>query len=116
MLSHEEKHGGQPLYSPKILHDENNPGVEDSKKKKKKVTVVDEERERRRANLIRKVNEEGIWFKSYRDGRLTSLTPESSVDCQKAFGADIIIPLDELPPPHCTDRERLITSLHRTHR
>lgn len=28
------------------------------------------------------------------------LTPESSVAAQKAFGADIIIPLDELPPYH----------------
>lgn len=28
------------------------------------------------------------------------LTPESSVEAQKKLGADIIIPLDELPPYH----------------
>ena len=32
-------------------------------------------------------------FKSYRDGRQVSLTPESSVLAQKQLGADIIIPL-----------------------
>ena len=40
-------------------------------------------------------------FKSYRDGAVIELTPESSVQAQKKFGADIII-LDELPPYHVT--------------
>ena len=44
-----------------------------------------------------KVTEEGVIFRSYRDGRKVSLTPESTVQAQKSFGADIIIPLDELP-------------------
>ena len=43
------------------------------------------------------------------------LTPESSVQAQKDLGADIIIPLDELPPYHI-DKRKLINSLHRTHR
>lgn len=34
---------------------------------------------------------------------------------QKSFGADIIIPLDELPPHHIGESE-LLESLHRTHR
>ena len=42
------------------------------------------------------VSEEGTVFRSYRDGSTINLTPESSVDAQKKFGADIIIPLDEL--------------------
>ena len=39
-------------------------------------------------------------FGSYRNGDLVKLTPESSVKTQKSLGADIIIPLDELPPYH----------------
>lgn len=59
--------------------------------------------------------EEGVVFKSYRDGRKISLTPESTVEAQKKYGADIIIPLDELPP-HFTDRDALVRSVERTHR
>ena len=37
------------------------------------------------------INEEGARFRSYRDGSLVELTPESTVRAQKAIGADIII-------------------------
>jgi queuine tRNA-ribosyltransferase len=43
-----------------------------------------------------KVSEEGVTFRSYRDGTLVSLSPETTVDAQKEYGADIIIPLDEV--------------------
>ena len=62
-----------------------------------------------------KITEEGVLFRSYRDGSLIHLTPESSIQAQKAFGADIIIPFDELPPYHI-DPKKLEASLHRTHR
>lgn len=62
-----------------------------------------------------KVTEEGAYFRSYRDGRKFLLTPESTVQAQKAFGADIIIPLDELPPYHI-DPKVLEDSVERTHR
>lgn len=62
-----------------------------------------------------KVTEEGVIFRSYRDGRKVSLTPESTVQAQKSFGADIIIPLDELPPYHI-DPKVLEDSVDRTHR
>lgn len=62
-----------------------------------------------------KVTEEGVVFRSYRDGRKVNLTPESTVQAQKAFGADIIIPLDELPPYHI-DPKVLEASVDRTHR
>ena len=39
----------------------------------------------------------GASFRSYRDGRMLHLSPESTVRSQKALGADIIIPLDDLP-------------------
>ena len=62
-----------------------------------------------------KVTEEGVIFRSYRDGRKIELTPESTVQAQKSYGADIIIPLDELPPYHI-DRERLAQSVALSHR
>lgn len=62
-----------------------------------------------------KVTEEGVVFRSYRDGRKIPLTPESTIRAQKSFGADIIIPLDELPPYHI-DPKVLEDSVERTHR
>lgn len=64
---------------------------------------------------VLKINEDGVLFRSYRDGSKILLTPESSVLAQKALGADIIIPFDELPPYHI-DAKKLKASLDRTHR
>jgi len=66
-------------------------------------------------NLVLKTSEEGVLFRSYRDGTKMLLTPETSIAAQKDLGADIIIPFDELPPYHI-DPQKLINSLHRTHR
>jgi len=66
-------------------------------------------------NSVLKIDEEGVLFRSYRDGTPVLLTPESSVQAQKDLGADIIIPLDELPPYH-VDRRALLRSFERTHR
>jgi len=66
-------------------------------------------------NSVLKINEEGVLFRSYRDGNPILLTPESSVQAQKDLGADIIIPLDELPPYH-VDKRALFNSFERTHR
>lgn len=62
-----------------------------------------------------KVSEDGVTFRSYRDGSKFLLTPESTVQAQKDIGADIIIPLDELPPYHI-DRQKLVESVARSHR
>jgi queuine tRNA-ribosyltransferase len=64
---------------------------------------------------VLKIDEEGVVFRSYRDGAKILLTPETSIQAQKALGADIIIPFDELPPYHI-GKEALIQSLERTHR
>jgi queuine tRNA-ribosyltransferase len=64
---------------------------------------------------VLKINENGVLFRSYRDGQKILLTPESSVDAQKKLGADIIIPFDELPGYH-VDKKYLVNSLARTHR
>jgi queuine tRNA-ribosyltransferase len=66
-------------------------------------------------NSVLKISEDGVLFRSYRDGAPLLLTPESSIQAQKQLGADIIIPFDELPPYHI-DKQALISSLDRTHR
>ena len=66
-------------------------------------------------NGVAKITEDGVTFRSYRDGSKLLLTPESSIEAQKKIGADIIVSFDELPPYH-TDVRRLKKSLDRTHR
>ncbi len=65
--------------------------------------------------LVLKISEDGVLFRSYRDGSKILLSPESSIAAQKKLGADIIIPFDELPPYHL-DYRKLEESLERTHR
>lgn len=72
-------------------------------------------RSRGEASLLLSVTEEGATFRSYRDGTTMTLTPESSVRAQKSFGADIIVPLDELPPYHI-ERDALHRSVLLSHR
>lgn len=64
---------------------------------------------------VLKITEEGVLFRSYRDGKKVFLSPETSIQAQKQLGADIIIPFDELPPYHISP-EYLKESLDRTHR
>lgn len=47
-------------------------------------------------SLIR-ISEEGAWFYSYLNGEKLHLTPELSMDVQRALGADLIFQLDECP-------------------
>ena len=67
------------------------------------------------SGLVRSITEEGVVFRSYRNGDPIVLTPESSIAAQKAFGADIIVAFDELPPYHI-EKRALVSSLERTHR
>lgn len=46
------------------------------------------------------VTEEGATFRSYLNGNKILLTPELSIQAQIAFGADIIVCLDECAPHH----------------
>ncbi|MCH9812152.1 tRNA-guanosine(34) transglycosylase [bacterium] len=64
---------------------------------------------------VLKITEDGVLFRSYRDGKKILLTPETSIQIQKSLGADIIIPFDELPPYHISD-QKLLESFERTHR
>ena len=47
---------------------------------------------------LRKLTEDGVTFKSPRDGRTIHLTPEKSIAIQNALGADVIMAFDECPP------------------
>ncbi len=81
-------------------------------------TVADELKSRgqkKTGNSVLKINEDGVLFRSYRDGSKILLTPETSIQAQKDLGADIIIPFDELPPYHI-DAQALKKSFDRTHR
>jgi queuine tRNA-ribosyltransferase len=81
-------------------------------------SVADELKSRgakKRDGHVLKICEEGVHFRSYRDGAKVLLTPETSIQTQKALGADIIIPFDELPPYHIGS-DQLKRSLERTHR
>lgn len=69
---------------------------------------------KKHSNSVVKITEDGVLFRSYRDGQKFLLTPESSVKAQKDLGADIIIPFDELPPYHI-EKKALERSLRRTH-
>ncbi|MFC1894693.1 tRNA guanosine(34) transglycosylase Tgt [Candidatus Dependentiae bacterium] len=64
---------------------------------------------------VLKITEDGVLFRSYRDGAKVLLTPESSIQAQKDIGADLIVSFDELPPYHFSDK-KLKQSLDRTHR
>ncbi|CDK30570.1 tRNA guanosine(34) transglycosylase Tgt [Candidatus Babela massiliensis] len=70
---------------------------------------------KKHTEAVVKISEEGVLFRSYKDGSKIMLTPETSIQAQKDLGADIIIPFDELPPYHI-DQSKLQKSLDRTHR
>jgi queuine tRNA-ribosyltransferase len=72
-------------------------------------------RSRRAGSLVRSVTEAGVIFRSYRDGAEMLLTPESAVDRQRKLGADIMMPLDHLPPYHVAPAA-LAESVARSHR
>lgn len=64
---------------------------------------------------LRQISEEGVKFRSPRDGRLVHLTPESAIAIQNALGADVIMAFDECPP-YPAERSQIIAATERTHR
>ena len=63
----------------------------------------------------RKINEEGVKFKSHIDGSTHFFTPENVMDTQRTIGADIIMAFDECTPYPC-DYNYAKQSMHMTHR
>src|SRR5699024_3205807 len=64
---------------------------------------------------MRKIEEEGVHFRSHLDGSKLFLTPEKSMDIQHDLGADIIMSFDECAPIPAS-REYVKDSLERTTR
>ncbi len=62
---------------------------------------------------MRKVDRDGVTFRSHIDGSLHRFTPESVIAAQEALGADIIMCLDECAEP--LDRRYSEEALERTH-
>lgn len=62
---------------------------------------------------LRKVTEEGVYFKSHIDGASKFLSPEVSVGVQQELGVDIAMMFDECPSPEQT-REDIQKSLDLT--
>ncbi|MBN2550003.1 MAG: tRNA guanosine(34) transglycosylase Tgt [Anaerolineales bacterium] len=61
----------------------------------------------------RKIDQDGVTFKSHIDGSLQRLTPEKSIEIQENLGADIIMAFDECAPPD--DRAYNQRATARTH-
>ena len=61
------------------------------------------------------IAEEGVRFRSYRDGSELFISPEVSMQVQAALGSDIALVFDECTPFHA-DREYTARSTERTHR
>lgn len=63
----------------------------------------------------RKINEEGVKFKSHIDGSYHVFSPEKVMEIQRSIGADIIMAFDECTPYPC-DYNYAKRSMHLTHR
>ncbi len=68
-----------------------------------------------RAGAILAIEEDGVRFRSYVDGRERMLTPEGSMAVQAALRSDIALAFDECTPFH-VDRDYTARSTERTHR
>jgi len=63
---------------------------------------------------MRKIDEDGVTFKSHIDGSIHRFTPEKAIQIQEKLGADIIMAFDECAPPY--DRAYNQQAVARTHR
>src|SRR6478672_8137609 len=61
------------------------------------------------------IGEDGVRFRSYRDGAELFISPEVSMSVQAALGSDIALVFDECTPYHA-DRDYTARSMERTHR
>jgi queuine tRNA-ribosyltransferase len=63
---------------------------------------------------LRKIDEDGVTFRSHLNGSEHRFTPERVIAIQEQLGADIIMAFDECPPPG--DYDYNAQALERTHR
>ena len=65
-------------------------------------------------SLTRKIDDDGVTFKSHIDGSMHRFTPERSIQIQENLGADIIMAFDECSDPNDAKYSRI--AMERTHR
>ncbi|MBA3359407.1 MAG: tRNA guanosine(34) transglycosylase Tgt [Thermoleophilaceae bacterium] len=79
---------------------------------------VSEEIKRRRGptqSRILAIEEAGVRFRSYTDGRELFMGPETSMEMQATLGSDIALAFDECTPSHA-DKPYTLRAMERTHR
>ena len=64
---------------------------------------------------MRQISEQGVTFKSPRDGRIIEISPERSIAIQNALGADVIMAFDECPPADAS-KEQVQAATDRSYR
>ena len=62
---------------------------------------------------LRSIDDDGVRFRSHIDGSSHELTPESSMEIQRALGSDVAMALDECPP-WPAEREEVERAVERT--
>jgi queuine tRNA-ribosyltransferase len=65
---------------------------------------------------LRRIDEEGVTFRSHLDGAELRFTPEHAIAIQEALGADIAVCLDQPVPPHASSRAEVTEATARTSR
>jgi len=64
---------------------------------------------------LRRIDDDGVTFRSHIDGSTHRLTPEKCVEIQEGLGSDIAMVLDDVAPASADER-RVREALDRTHR
>lgn len=62
---------------------------------------------------LRRIEDEGVWFRSHLDGSSHFIGPKESIQIQEALGADIIMAFDDCPP-YPSSREEVENAVRRT--
>ena len=65
--------------------------------------------------MVISIDEDGVRFRSYADGRERFMGPETSMEVQAALASDIALAFDECTPFH-VERDYTASSMERTHR
>jgi queuine tRNA-ribosyltransferase len=65
---------------------------------------------------LRRIDEDGVTFRSHLDGTELRFTPEHAIAIQEALGADIAVCLDQPVPPHASSRGEVMEATARTTR
>lgn len=79
------------------------------------VIIGDEIEEKDAAGKLAKIDEDGVTFKSYKNGSEHRFTPERSIEIQHHIGADMIFAFDECTSPNAP-YEYQKEAMDRTHR